>query len=255
MINAASPRLSIYIFCWNEARMLPWTLRFYRHHFPGSFITVYDNESDDGTAEIAKSNGCQLVSFSTSGHYDELTLTKLRNTCWHGSATPWVLVVDCDELASFTLEDLRAFEHSGFNVVRFEGYNMVTMRDDLSETSIDQVTHGARSSWYDKSLLFDRTAITSINFTPGSHQCSPRARFLKKARVCSLGHKLYHFKYTSYSLLVERYLAVKTRSSRSNAENGLGYHYQLNAADLLLEFRQVQSSAVDLGGVFFGPDH
>ena len=100
--------------------MLPWALRFYRHHLPGSLITVYDNESDDGTPDIARSNGCRVVSFSTSGKYDELALTKLRNSCWIDSPTPWVLVVDCDELACFSLSDLVDFDASGFNIVQFE---------------------------------------------------------------------------------------------------------------------------------------
>lgn len=235
--------------------MLPWALRFYRHHLPGALITVYDNESDDGTPDIARRNGCRVVSFSTLGQYDELALTRLRNNCWLDSPTPWVLVVDCDELACFSLSDLASFDAAGLNIVQFEGYNMVSMSDDMAETSLDHITHGARSSWYDKSLLFNRTSIAAMNFSPGSHQCSPRAKLFKRVRAGVLGHKLYHCKYISYHSLVQRYFQVRARSSKTNVERGLGHHYQVSDSQLLLEFRQVQSEAVDLSPVPFGPPH
>ena len=126
------------------------------------------------------------------------------------------------------------------------------MKDDMAEDSLDSVTFGSRSGWYDKSFTLNRASIAAMNFSPGSHQCSPRSKFFKRVRKVSMGHKLYHFKYTSYRFLVERYLQVRNRSSRSNLEKGLGYHYQASDSELQLEFRKVQSEAVDLGPISFG---
>jgi hypothetical protein len=44
------------MFTWNDIFLLPWAVRFYRERLgdAGLRITIVDNESDDGTVELAR---------------------------------------------------------------------------------------------------------------------------------------------------------------------------------------------------------
>ena len=51
-IKVLKPRISVYSICWNEAKLLPFFLNHYAKF--ASKITIYDNESNDGSVEVVK---------------------------------------------------------------------------------------------------------------------------------------------------------------------------------------------------------
>ena len=65
-------------------------------------ILVCDMESTDQTVEIARSNGCRVVTFPKAGHS---IVEPAREFAIHEAAHEWVLVVDADELVTPRLHD------------------------------------------------------------------------------------------------------------------------------------------------------
>lgn len=51
------PRIAVLVPCYNEAATIGKVVRDFRAHLPGATIYVYDNNSRDGTAEIARAAG------------------------------------------------------------------------------------------------------------------------------------------------------------------------------------------------------
>ena len=55
------PRIAVLIPCWNEALTIEKVVTDFRAALPEADIYVYDNNSTDGTAEIAKRAGAIVV--------------------------------------------------------------------------------------------------------------------------------------------------------------------------------------------------
>jgi hypothetical protein len=49
--------MNVFLLCYNERAMLPHTVNHYKKHLPSCTITVYDNESTDGSAALARQLG------------------------------------------------------------------------------------------------------------------------------------------------------------------------------------------------------
>jgi glycosyltransferase involved in cell wall biosynthesis len=56
----AAPRVAVIIPCYNEAVAIPMVVADFRAALPGAAIYVYDNNSSDGTAEVAAAAGAQV---------------------------------------------------------------------------------------------------------------------------------------------------------------------------------------------------
>lgn len=55
--TGAAPRIAVIIPCYNEAVAIPKVVADFRAALPGAAIFVYDNNSQDGTAEVARAAG------------------------------------------------------------------------------------------------------------------------------------------------------------------------------------------------------
>ena len=69
---------------WNEAHMLPYAVRFYQSRFPPGTvqITVYDNESTDTTAHLARRLGCRVHSLVTNQSLSDRAHVDMNNEAW-----------------------------------------------------------------------------------------------------------------------------------------------------------------------------
>ena len=65
-------------------------------------VLICDMESTDHTLEIARKNGCRVVSFPKEGH---TIVEPAREFAIHEARYEWVLVVDADELVTPALKD------------------------------------------------------------------------------------------------------------------------------------------------------
>ena len=65
-------------------------------------VLVCDMESTDHTLEIARENGCRIVTFPKEGH---TIVEPAREFAIHEATNKWVLVIDADELVTPALKD------------------------------------------------------------------------------------------------------------------------------------------------------
>ena len=54
-------RIAVLIPCYNESKTIEKVVTDFRRVLPEAVIYVYDNNSSDGTAEIAKESGAQII--------------------------------------------------------------------------------------------------------------------------------------------------------------------------------------------------
>ena len=89
---------------------------------------VVDSGSTDGTVEIAKKHGCEILRFEWNGHYPKKRNWALFN---HKFETPWVLFLDADERVTEVFKEelvkrLPCTTHDCFRV-RFDNWFMGRM--------------------------------------------------------------------------------------------------------------------------------
>ena len=72
-------------------------------------VLVCDMESTDATVEIARQNGCRVVTFPKANHK---SAEPARTFAIQSASSPWVLVVDADELVTPQLREV-LYQHIG----------------------------------------------------------------------------------------------------------------------------------------------
>lgn len=219
--------------------MLPHFIRHYRERFPGCRIIVYDNCSTDATARIARLWGCEVVRYNTNNQLDDLTYLEIKNHAWQCQEPGWVLVADCDELCDIDEASLLREEAAGASMIRFRGYNMVNMSDDLC---VERITHGVADDMYSKSYLFDARRVRSINYEPGCHVCRPEG----DAVYSDCAYPCYHYRYINLGMMTSRYQRNSIRMSAHNRRHGMGSQYHRKQQELASEFAAARAAAVKL---------
>jgi hypothetical protein len=221
-MNGSKPLLEIFTVCWNESKILPDFIKWYRDRISDCLITVYDNNSDDNTFGIALDNECKVIPFDTGGYMDEQTLMDIRNNCWKESKAKWCLVVDCDELVEVNTKLLQ--EEYFTDVFHCEGYEMFGTEEDIVET----LTQGCKSAGYCKPVLFQPERLVEINLAPGSHSANPITK--EGAPVCWTKGKvnMYHTKWRSWTNGIERARLLAKRRSEHSKQMGWNFHYELD---------------------------
>ena len=228
--------ISIFVVTYNEERVLPYFVKWYRERFPGCIICVCDNESTDGTLAIAKDKGCVVHIFRTNKTFDDTWNIHIKNTIWRGASTDWVLCCDADEFLDIHEEALKREQSSRTTVVRSVGYDMVNMVDGFDYESVFK---GVRNDNYDKALLFDRRCVTSIDYEYGAHRAHPKGEI----RYNVAAYLLHHYRYMDVEYAVARTKELGARLSNNNRVMGLGLHY-LDTEEMVREkFAQMRAEA------------
>lgn len=165
------PSVDVHVLCFNERDILPYTLRHYAT-FCDRMI-VHDGLSTDGSREIAKGFGAEVVDFKTDGVNDML-FKQLKENCWRGTKADWAITVDADELIYFpegAFHTLEAYESNREAIIKPRGYEMLSEVFPTTEGQIySEVTHGAPElKWYSKPVLFAPKRIRKLIFSAGCH--------------------------------------------------------------------------------------
>ena len=211
------PALTIYTISFNEELILEFMIRHYRSRFPACQIVVFDNESTDRTAAIAQDNGCIVIPHKTNGKFYDSGQIRVKNNCWKSATTDWVLVCDTDELLDIDEHELRRIE-SSTTIVRSIGYNMINMRDDYD---LDSMTHGSQCHLYSKNYLFNRIAISEINYGAGAHASHP----IGDVRPSAVAYPAYHYRCIHPERTFEKIQQIRARLSDENICKGWGTQY------------------------------
>lgn len=215
--------IEVYTCCYNESDIMPYFLRHYEQF--ASKIAVYDNESTDGTADLAQRHPLvELHTFNSSNQAHDGVLNQVYNTCWRGSTADFVICVDTDELICH--EDLASFllqcKANGVMLPKTEGYSIVSDEwiDDDGRQLWQQHTQGFRDSRYDKPCVFSPTL--NFNFGIGGHWgwVDGQHSFL-----LSSFDPLYlmHFKFVGRQRFIDRCHRYVSRLSEYNRINNFGY--------------------------------
>jgi len=225
----SSSLITVYILCFNEEKIIEFTINAYRKLFPNCNIIIYDNESTDSSVQKAKALKCEVRSFSTGGILDELKMTEMRNTVWKNATTPWVIVCDMDEIVAANQNDLIEEEKRGTTILKTSGYEMYgkSEKDDLSNIKINAITTGEKSEGHSKTLCFRQDKLENINFTAGAHQSNPVAKTGSEVKFSERVYTLYHFKKLGKSY----YHYTQKRATPRAVEMkkiGLSIHYTEN---------------------------
>ncbi len=226
--------IEIFILTYNEEVMLPFTINFYRTRFPDCTITLYDNESTDSTIDIAISNNCNVISYSTNNQLSDRKYLEIKNSCYKKASTNWVLVADCDELLDI---DYKQLSMEKGTVIKSRAYHMINLNNNLDIRSIN---HGVRDKVYDKTLLFNRSKI-HLTYQPGAHKA-----FTSGTRIYGNTYDLYHYKYINPDYLVNRYRIFGQRISEDNKKNSWGGQFLEPEQNIRTNFEQLRKEAIQL---------
>lgn len=225
----AGPMITIFILCFNEERIIEFTIKAYRNLFPNCKIVIYDNESTDNSVKKAKALDCEVRSFSSGNILDELLLTKMRNSVWKNATTPWVIICDMDEIITANQNDLVEEDKKGTTILKTSGYEMYgkSGKDDLSNIKINSLINAHKSGGYSKTICFRQDRIQEINFSAGAHTSQPVAKPGFNIKFSKREYPLYHYKKLGsayYSYTQHR----ATPRSINMKKKGMSTHYTTN---------------------------
>lgn len=217
--------LTVYLVAWNESVLLPQITKLWRDAFPGVSLILLDNESDDGTPEMARELGWEIRSFSTGNKMNDGVHMEIKRNCWKDCKTEWCFVGDFDEFTGATEHFLR---NTDFNIIHHNGYEMFH-----DKTQLDEVTMGCPSPGYSKISLWKPHCFEDMIIAPGQHSVKPIPKQITDD-ICWDIHfnnvqvPLYHFKWTSWEYGIERAKTLAARQSATNLMNKWSYHFALS---------------------------
>lgn len=235
-------RLWIYMLCYNEEMLLPFTLDYYSPI--AEKIFVYDNMSTDSSVEICRQYpNVEVERFDTDGFVKDSVFLKIKNNEWkkaRGKAR-YVAVLDTDEIVYYR-EGLRvlldrAAEANAAIIRQDVAYTVysahqVKPADDFSlvpgNTSLLCGPSGGKLSLFSPELK-------EINYKPGAHRQKPKGRNLSEFS----GEVWFHYSHVfGAEIMAKRYEDRISRLSPENRKNEWGIHYRLKYDDLLMQMNE-----------------
>ena len=237
----SKPVVHLYAVCWNESLIAPYFIDHYSKFVDAFFI--YDNMSTDTTAALlSRYANVTVIPYDTGNTFNDAVNLEIKNNAWKQSRGKAEFVVVCDMDEFLYHPDMRSALHllakAGYTVATPHGYNMLSRSlpefngkqgiTELIRTGIDAKRD------YSKSILFS-PELDDINFTPGSHKCSPKGRV---KMFVSDRLKLLHYKHVDRDHVLAKMQAYRTRLSAINKKHGWGHHYEQPVEQVLLQFDQ-----------------
>lgn len=227
-----------YIIAWNESETIHLTIKHYQQFC--SRIILYDNYSDDGTPEIAKSMGCEVKSFGIHGVLDDREYTKLKNNCWKGSKADWVIVVDADEI--YCPPDLWNID---VTIYRTFGWNVYS--HDIPKDNWLEITTGFHDPNYSKLCCFQPSKIKEIGYVHGCHIAKP----VGDISYSNGAFPLLHYRNVGGpERLVKRHALYRPRMSEWNKRWRCGHHYEQSDEQRRSEWERLYKSSVNFSPEF-----
>jgi hypothetical protein len=218
---------------------------------PHSIITIYDNESTDESVKIAKSLGCNVITWSTHGGSNIFKKTTISNNCWK-EEEGWIIVCDMDEWLCVTERDLEEEKAMGTTILSIHGYNITANSKDinLKDINLHSLKKGYYNKYESKHLCFHLPEIQEMNYDPGAHNSKPRGvvkysskiyinkhmndlglpflinkmkkRFMRTRKMRKMGYSRH---YTNNSLKIKKLFSENLKKSRGLRCNTKGYCY------------------------------
>lgn len=197
-------QINVFLLCYNESALIPHTVKHYKKYVPSCKITIYDNESTDNSVEIAKSLGCDVVSWSSNNTFNEFLQVHLRNTVWKKIQSGWIIMADMDEFVCVTENELIEEQKSGVSIITISGKNMIGESETIDVTDIDlqDINKYIDNSSESKHLCFLREKIKEMNYGLGSHTSNP-VGYIKYSSKTYINK---HMEYVGLPFLINKYI-------------------------------------------------
>jgi glycosyltransferase involved in cell wall biosynthesis len=225
-----------YIFCWNEEKILPFTLDHYEQFSDRIFLL--DNYSTDKSVEIAsKYDKVTVIPFSCQDEetYDEFESANLRSTIYKDETygfnatgkADWAILVDADEFVYHPdIEGiLKGYKEQGVGVPRLAGYNMFSNefpKYKKGQLLTQRVKLGAEALSECKPVIISPDKV-DVKFSVGAHFHSKATGHVLPSVNSDI--KLLHYKNLGKEYVTQRYNQLSKRSSCTNKENQFGEHW------------------------------
>lgn len=156
---------------YNERLMIPYWVR---HHktFCERVIVYVDQDSDDGTWELAEREGAEVRLYVGNGALDDLAFIDLAHEHYKEARgkSDWVIWTDADEFVYHPkmAERLEKYRAEGANYPSVEGYCMFGLQPPSGNGQIyDEINTGIAAPEYAKVCIFD--PMLDVRWEPGKH--------------------------------------------------------------------------------------
>jgi len=219
--------ITIYTICWNEIFLLP---HFFEHYKWANKIIVYDNGSDDGSQDFVKAQPKgELRFYDTKNKQNNDIMIDIKNNCWKGDTSDWVVVCDVDE---FLMGHEKLRKYAG-RVCVFECkmWEMVSKEVPSDFKSVTMKSYGPKRHF--KSICFS-PKIKEIKYTPGAHHSHPipNNKIEDEDIVC------YHYSCLSEDYLVKRWKRYATRIGKNDLIKRYTDNYLWEEGKIREEYRR-----------------
>jgi ribosome-associated toxin RatA of RatAB toxin-antitoxin module len=216
----------IFIICYNEEILMSHMVKHYKRYLPNCRITIYDNESTDESVSIAQSLGCEIKTFTTNNEMNETSQINVKNNCWKGDTTSWVIVADMDEWLCVTEDELKFEESQGVSILTTNGIQMVgeSKTLDLCDINLHEINRGLYFPLESKKLCFRPEKINEIYYGGGAHHCNP----VGEIKYSSDSYINKHMSELGKLYMIKKSLNRHSRTKTMRA-GGEGIHYTDNS--------------------------
>lgn len=247
-------KLEVHILVNDADWVTPWTLRHYCSF--ADKVWCHDGGPDwserSVTQELCRCHGAEWRPWDTAGELNDDLAAKLKNSCWRGTDSDWVICADADELIYFppsrvaplssnnapahknrAQKVLEEYDRLGAAVIKPHGYEMFSnFPPPMGEHNQiwQAVPDGAPDDeWYSKPILFSPRLVSDSGFGIGAHESRPVLRDGRVLRVSRTFPKasaatylLHYHQIGAAAEVAERYDATRRRLSQINFRSGWG---------------------------------
>jgi glycosyltransferase involved in cell wall biosynthesis len=205
----------------NEAALLPYWLRHYQSFC--ARVVVYDDESTDGSAGIARAAGAEVRPCPVAG-LDDAALAEFASGQYREArgAADWVIWADADEFVYHPLPRmlLGRLKASGVTLPQVAGYAMVAQSPPSGPGQIwQELGRGAREPRLDKPCVLDPGI--DIAWGPGRHYLASGHETTTPSARAEL--KLLHYRHLGRDYFAGRNARNYARLPAESRAAGLGW--------------------------------
>ena len=215
-------KVNAYILCYNEEKMIRFTLDYYSKYCDQIFLL--DNESTDKSVEIAKTyEKVEVIPWSSGGKYNEQAQVHVKTNArfQFGKDCDWAIMVDMDEII-YGLENLEQLYNLQVKLPGIQGYHMVA--DSFPEYDGRDITEkiktGVRAENMDKQSVVSNDV--HIQYSLGMHLFNST----EERDTVYPPLKLLHYKWLGTEVLDEKYKGYMKRYPEEYKAAGITEYWQ-----------------------------